>query len=213
MTCFAQGQLYYLSFPVYPSHDLGSGANVGWLSDRFVVFAMRGLFMTSCAANWLTRTFRCLFDDSNRGSRVRGLRCAPPRLEALESRNLLSNASGVWSFVSAPQLHPMKVNVLTLQPGASLNPIFVAPYDQSSDPSELVGQTGPLIMDGSGNPIWFHPLSSDNRVQAIDFQAQTLFGKPVLTWWQGTIAGIDTEQLARWHAAAGGPVRHLQPTL
>ena len=85
----------------------------------------------SCAAGWLTRTFRCLFDDSNRGSRVRGLRFAPPRLETLESRNLLTNASGVWSFVTALKLHPMKVNVQTLQPGASLNPIFVAPYDQS----------------------------------------------------------------------------------
>ncbi|MGC8644502.1 MAG: hypothetical protein ACP5XB_31955, partial [Isosphaeraceae bacterium] len=71
--------------------------------------------MTSCAADWLTRTFRSLLDDSNRGSRVRRLRSVPPRLEVLESRKLLSNASGVWSFVSAPQLHPMKVNVLTLR--------------------------------------------------------------------------------------------------
>ena len=99
--------------------------------------------MTSCVADWLSRTFRCLFDDSNRGSRVRGLRFAPPCLEALESRDLLSNASGVWSFVSAPRLHPMKVNVLTLQPGASLNPIFVAPYAQSSNPSESGGRNRP----------------------------------------------------------------------
>jgi hypothetical protein len=157
--------------------------------------------MTSWAANCLTRTFQCLFDDSNRGSRVRGLRFAPPCLEALESRKLPSNASGVWSFVSEPRLHPMKVNVLTLQPDASLNPIFVAPFDTSSNPSDLVGETGPLIMDGSGNPTWFHPLSSENRVQAIDFQAQTLFGKPVLTWWQGTIAGI-----APSHLGAGTPL-------
>ena len=157
--------------------------------------------MKSCAANWLTRTFRCLFDDSNRGSRVRGLRFAPPLLETLESRDLPSDASGVWNFVSAPQLHPMKVSVLTLQPNASLNPIFVAPFDTSSNPNDLVGQTGPLIMDGSGNPIWFLPLSSENRVQALGFQGQTLFGKPVLTWWQGTIAG-----LAQSHLAAGTPL-------
>src|SRR3954471_23959317 len=103
--------------------------------------------MTSRATNWLTRTFRGLFDDSNRGSRVRGPRFAPPRLESLESRQLLSNASGVWSFASEPRLHPMKVNVLKLQAAASLNSIFVSPYDQSTDPSRLVGQTGPLIMD------------------------------------------------------------------
>ncbi len=116
-------------------------------------------------------------------------------MEALESRNLLSNASGVWDFVSAPQLHPMKVNVLTLAPDASLDPIFVSPYDQSPDPSYLVGQTGPLMMDGTGNPIWFHPLSSDNSLLAFGFEAQTLFGKPVLTWWQGTVAGITPSQL------------------
>ncbi len=149
--------------------------------------------MTACAATWLTQTLRCWFDDSDRGSRVRGLRFAPPRLEALESRNLPSAAGGVWSFVSAPRLHPMKVSELNLQPGASLNPIFVAPYDQLPNTTELVGQTGPLILDGSGNPIWFDPLSSNNRVEAIGFQAQTLFGKPVLTWWQGTLAGATSK--------------------
>ena len=137
---------------------------------------------------------------------------APPCLEALESRNLLSNASGVWSFASAPRLHPMKVNVLTLNPGADLNPIFVAAYAQSANPGVLVGQNGPLIMDASGNPIWFHPTSSNNSMQVFDFHTQTLYGKPVLIWWQGTIAGTRTEQLTPWHAAVG-PLRHLQPTL
>ncbi len=151
--------------------------------------------MTSCAAAWLSRQFQCLFHASNRGSLVRGLRWTPQCLEALESRNLLSNASGVWSFVSAPQLHPMKVNVLTLNPGASLNSIFVAPYAQSANSSELVGQTGPLIMDASGNPIWFSPVSSNNSPQVIDFHTQTLFGKPVLIWWQGTIAGTVPSNL------------------
>jgi Arylsulfotransferase (ASST) len=98
----------------------------------------------------------------------------------------------------------MKVNVVTLEPGASLNPIFVAPYDESSNPSELVGSTGALIMDGSGNPIWFHPLSRNNSKQAIDFQAQTLFGKPVLTWWQGTIAGIVPSNLPLGTSLPGG---------
>ena len=151
--------------------------------------------MTSCAAAWLSRKFRCLFYGSNRGSLVRGLRLVPPCLEALESRNLLSNASGVWSFASAPRLHPMKANVLTLKPGASLNPIFVAPYIASNNASELVGQTGPLIMDASGNPIWFNPVSSNNRPQVLDFHTQTLFGKPVLIWWQGTIAGTVPSKL------------------
>jgi hypothetical protein len=144
--------------------------------------------MTSCAAAWVSRKIRSLFGDDNRGSHVRRLRPAPPCLESLESRNLL-NASGVWSFVSAPTLHPMKLNVLKLTSGASPSPIFVSPYDQSANPSLLVGQTGPLMMDAAGNPIWFKPVSSTNIPQVLDFQTQTLNGKPVLIWWQGTIAG------------------------
>ena len=112
--------------------------------------------------------------------------------------------------MSAPRLHPMKVNLLSLKPGASLNPIFVAPYAQSANPSELVGQTGPLIMDGSGNPIWFHPVSSDNRPQVIDFHTQTLFGKPVLIWWQGTIAGTVPSNLPPGTSLSGNFVIYNQ---
>ncbi|QEH31597.1 Arylsulfotransferase (ASST) [Aquisphaera giovannonii] len=145
--------------------------------------------MTSRVAGRLTRTIRNIFGASHRDSRARGRRLAP-RPEALEGRELLTGASGVWSFASAAKLHPMKVNVLKLQPGVSLNPVFVAPYDQSPDPSILVGQTGPLIMDTAGNPIWFRPFSNNNKVQVLDFRTQTLYGKPVLIWWQGQIAGI-----------------------
>ena len=151
--------------------------------------------MKSCTTAWLSRQLRYLFYDSHRGSLVRGLRPAPLRLEALESRNLLTNASGVWSFVSAPQLHPMKLNVLSLNAGASTNPLFIAPYDQSANPSTLVGETGPLMMDAAGNPIWFKPVSGNNRLQVVDFHTQTLFGKPVMVWWQGTIAGTVPSSL------------------
>jgi hypothetical protein len=172
--------------------------------------------MRSCATDWLARAFRGFFVDGKLRSRARGPRPAPPRLEALEGRTLLSNASGVWSFASAPQLHPMRVNVLKLQPGAALNPVFVAPYDPTSDPSLLVGQTGPLIMDGAGNPIWFRPFSSNNRVQVVDFQTQTLFGKPVLIWWQGQIAGITRSNLPLGTSLGGRFViynQHYQPIL
>ena len=160
--------------------------------------------MTSCAAAWLSRRLQSISFRSHRGSLARGPRLALPCLETLESRNLLSNASGVWSFVSAPKLHPMKLNVLKLQPGASLNPIFVAPYAASPNPGVLVGQTGPLIMDAAGNPIWFQPVSSDNTPQVLDFQAQTLFGKPVLTWWEGTIAGTVASKLPPGTPLSGG---------
>lgn len=91
----------------------------------------------------------------------------------------------VWSFVSEPHLHPMKITVNTFNPSTSSGFVFLAPYGFSSDAT--YGQSGSLIVDNLGNPIWFHPLSSPNLMNT-DFRVQTLFGKPVLTFWQGTLA-------------------------
>ncbi len=91
----------------------------------------------------------------------------------------------VWSFVSEPHLHPMKVKVITHKPGISDGFIFVAPYAFSDD--AIYGQPGSLIMDSEANPIWFRPLASPNLMNT-DFRMQKLNGKPVLTFWQGTLA-------------------------
>ena len=95
----------------------------------------------------------------------------------------------VWNFVSAPQLHPMRVRVVTRRPGTARGQIFIAPYSTGT----MVGQTGSLIMDNKGNPVWFRPLSS-TRLQNADFTVQTYRdprtgrAQRVLTWWQGTLA-------------------------
>ncbi len=49
---------------------------------------------------------------------------------------------------------------------------------------------GPMILDNKGRLVWYHQL--DPPLQATDFRVQTYQGRPVLTWWQGTIdaAGI-----------------------
>ncbi len=91
----------------------------------------------------------------------------------------------VWNFVTEPNLNPMKIAVnvsnLGLAPGLTL----VAPYGFSTD--AMYGQSGTLIMDSSGNPIYFRPLSSPNLMNT-DFRVQTYNGNPVLTFWQGTLA-------------------------
>jgi hypothetical protein len=46
-------------------------------------------------------------------------------------------------------------------------------------------QSGPMILDSSGNLIWFKRLPGQE--DASDFQVQTYQHKPVLTWWQGEI--------------------------
>lgn len=140
--------------------------------------------MISRTTRWMTSPFRLLIASRARGRNVRETRSRPVDLEALETRELLNGDSGAWSFASAPQLHPMKVNVLTRRPGTSRGLIFVAPY--AFNPQTLVGQTGPLILDDAGNPIWFKPQPAPNVT--FDFATQTLFGKPVLTWWEGSAA-------------------------
>lgn len=95
------------------------------------------------------------------------------------------NSSLVWSFISEPKLHPMKITVNVNNPGTSSGLIFLAPYGFSS--SATYGQPGSLIVDNLGNPIWFRPLSSPNLMNT-DFRVQRFNGEPVLTFWQGTLA-------------------------
>ncbi|WP_307821997.1 arylsulfotransferase family protein [Streptomyces coffeae] len=73
------------------------------------------------------------------------------------------------------------------KPGTARGGVFTAPYSDE----RMVGQTGALINDNSGDPVWFRPLPSTN-LQNSGFRVQKYYhggkGKPVLTWWQGTTA-------------------------
>jgi len=92
----------------------------------------------------------------------------------------------VWNFISEPTLHPMKVKINKQSKDLALGYIFVSPY--TSYEAQMIGQTGSLMMDDEGNPIWFYPLSS-RYIQNTDFRVQTYKNKPVLTMWEGTISG------------------------
>ncbi len=98
--------------------------------------------------------------------------------------------AGVWNFVSAPALHPMKVTINVNRPGVASGLVFVAPYTAYGE--TMIGQTGSLIMDQAGNPVWFRPLPN-RYMQNTDFRTQAYLGKPVLTMWQGTISGTQTQ--------------------
>ena len=101
----------------------------------------------------------------------------------------ITSGPSVWSFRSAPRLHPMRVRVRVHRRGTAAGQIFVAPYSTG----RMVGQTGALILDSAGNPVWFRPLPSP-RLQDADFKVQsyrdprTGAARPVLTFWQGTLA-------------------------
>ncbi|MBR0599345.1 arylsulfotransferase family protein [Sinanaerobacter chloroacetimidivorans] len=108
----------------------------------------------------------------------------------IASRNYLDHARPqVWNFVSAPALHPMKVTINVNEPGTAPGFLFVAPYTAYEE--IMIGQTGALIMDQMGIPVWFRPLGSI-YVQNTDFRVQSYKGRPVLTMWQGTISGTQS---------------------
>ena len=112
------------------------------------------------------------------------------------------SGSDVWQFVSEPALRPMRVTVTTRRPGTATGGIFVAPFTAD----QMVGQTGALINDNSGDPVWFRPLPSTN-LQNSDFKVQTYRdprthkAQQVLTWWQGS------EAIPPWYTnlPAGAP--------
>ncbi|MDF2635697.1 MAG: hypothetical protein K0R78_2571 [Pelosinus sp.] len=105
----------------------------------------------------------------------------------------------VWTFISASDLHPMKVTININKPGTASGFIFVAPY--TSYEATMIGQTGSLIMDTYGNPVWFRPLNSIYK-QNTDFRVQSYKGNPILTMWEGTISGT---QSANPNLPAGDP--------
>lgn len=91
-----------------------------------------------------------------------------------------------YSFVTEPSLHPPKLERYEAK-GAKLAPgyIFVASfYDLSKPP--MTGQSGPLMLDSSLQPVWFKPVPE--KIVASNLSLQTYEGKPVLAWWQGIIS-------------------------
>jgi hypothetical protein len=81
-------------------------------------------------------------------------------------------------FVSRPDLDPPVVRILGRSGGVAPGRLFLAP---SSGPA----QHGPLILDDTGEPIWFRSTG----LPAMNFRAQTLHSEPVLTWWQALPGG------------------------
>jgi hypothetical protein len=81
-------------------------------------------------------------------------------------------------FQSAPELKAPVVLTTTQSAGTTAGDLFAAPYNGP-------GPSGPMIFEGDGNLVWFHPLASG--LDATNLQVQQDDGQTVLTWWQGHI--------------------------
>ncbi|MGH7642177.1 MAG: arylsulfotransferase family protein [Candidatus Dormibacteria bacterium] len=105
---------------------------------------------------------------------------APPALPQTGPGPALTASPATQSFRSAPQLAPPALVVTKAAPPSAEGDIFVSP-----DPAAggQAGQAGPMIVNGSGQLVWFDPLPAP--LLAADFRVQSYKGKPVLTWFQG----------------------------
>ena len=90
------------------------------------------------------------------------------------------HAAPAQRFRSRPDLLPPTVEVTARNPRRRPGFLFMAPY--SIEP----GQAGPMILDDSGNVVWFHPVNvgPEAATKATNFEVQRYEGEPVLTWWE-----------------------------
>jgi hypothetical protein len=92
----------------------------------------------------------------------------------------IAGVPAVASAAASPSAPP-PIKVLTGKSAGS-GDIFVSPF---GDPS--VYANGAEILSPTGKELWFHPAPAGE--EDADFRTQTLDGKPVLTFWQGTGLG------------------------
>ncbi len=101
---------------------------------------------------------------------------------------------GTWKFVSAPNLHPPQLGITQNTQFSKLAPgyFMVANFKELADKQPMIGQSGPLILDHNLQPVWFNPIGVN--ALAANLRVQSYNGRPVLSWWQGTVspAGVTT---------------------
>jgi Arylsulfotransferase (ASST) len=107
---------------------------------------------------------------------------------------LFAAIGGASAHVQADGLHTLHgikppVLQVTHPAAAGVAPGFVFVGQKGGGKSK---PGGPVIADNKGRVLWFDQLKWP--VEVTDFRTQTYKGKPVLTWWQGTVskAGVGS---------------------
>src|SRR5579864_9517136 len=93
-----------------------------------------------------------------------------------------AGAGSGLAFRSRPDLQPPKVTVTSSSAApvsATEGYLFLAPISNGG------AQAGTLIVDTSGQPVWFSPSAPGQLVS--NFKVQQYRGVPVLTWWEGRV--------------------------
>ncbi len=105
----------------------------------------------------------------------------PKLLQALTGQVGKVPTSGDPTFLSRRDLRPPDIEVQRKATGTQPGYVFLAPKKVFGAKRPNV-QSGPLIADDSGQPVWFAPNDKGN---VTDLRVQSYQGKPVLTYWAG----------------------------
>ncbi|HEY8029476.1 MAG TPA: arylsulfotransferase family protein [Gaiellaceae bacterium] len=103
-------------------------------------------------------------------------------------------ASATDAYVSRPDLNPPAISIDFPADGTSPGLIFVAPFDITAAQGAYQAtpnsrsHSGPLVVDDSGEPVWFLPLGSTT---AMDVRLQRYQERTVVTWYEGTVLGAE----------------------
>ena len=100
-----------------------------------------------------------------------------PKVAAPTERETFAPEEEPRLFRSRPDLRPTVIDITTPAADVAEGYVFVAPKVPG-------GQSGPLILDNEGEPVWFAPVEP-SLGEANDLRVQTYHGQPVLTWWEG----------------------------
>ena len=104
---------------------------------------------------------------------------------------------GVASFVTQPKLKPALLTVNTARSGQAPGFVFIAIFQNKFFTQPLVGTGGPEILDSKGHYVWLKNATKTSP-DTLNLQVQTYQGKPVLTYWDGTVANTG-EMKGNWH--------------
>ncbi len=91
-----------------------------------------------------------------------------------------------WAFRTRPDLQPPGITVITPASGVAPGYVFCAPKNGPGEAGP--GQDGCLILDNTGQPVWFRPVPTE-AMDVMDFKLQEYRGRSVLTWWEGEHTG------------------------
>jgi len=95
-------------------------------------------------------------------------------------------------YRSRPDLNPPPITISIPADGTAPGYVFLSPFDitAATGTAQAVpaskSHVGPLIVDSTGEPVWFLPLGKDT---AMGLRVQEFNGKRVLTWYEGTVLG------------------------